>query len=217
MSSPIRTRFAAIVAACALTFSVVVATAAPASAAKVSCSISTTKTVRYGDTGSCVELLQQRIGGVSVDGHFGSKTNYAVQQFQRANGLAVDGIVGTQTWNRIRQGLPRQGSVTYAGTGSHAGVTVYACHLSSRTGVRFAVRNKTSVRFRDVVLEQVDWQGYGMIIAEGIGSGATVSGGGWALGATESFRRVNVRLSNGSERSVNRTFSFVRDRLPDCR
>lgn len=218
MSSPVRTRLAAIVAASALTFSVVVATSAPASAATVSCSISATKTVRPNDTGSCVKLLQQRIGGLSTDSHFGSLTTYAVRQFQRANGLAVDGIVGSRTWSKIKQGLPRQGTVLYAGTGSHAGVTVYACRNSASTGVRYAVRNKTSSTLSRVTLSTSSNGGGSSTYVDRISRGQTKSGSHYqATGTTKSFRSITVATSSGSKKSVNLTFSFVRNRLPACR
>lgn len=66
-------------------------------------------TVRMGDDGPNVLLLQQRLmanncdpGG--LDGQFGPKTLAAVKQFQRAKKLTVDGIVGPQTWAAILQG-----------------------------------------------------------------------------------------------------------------
>ncbi len=63
-------------------------------------------TVRMGDDGPNVLLLQQRLmsnncdpGG--LDGKFGPKTLAAVKQFQRAKKLTVDGIVGPQTWSAL--------------------------------------------------------------------------------------------------------------------
>lgn len=216
MSSRIRFRLAASVAACALASSVVAATSAPASAATVNCSISATKTVRLNDTGTCVKLVQQRLGGLSADSHFGSLTDNAVRQFQRANSLTADGIVGPQTWSKIKQGLPSRGTVIYAGTSSHAGVTVYACRNSASTGVRYAVRNKTSSTFNKVTLWK-SGSSAGTYVAH-IGPGQTVSQAGYqATGTTGSFRRVEVVLSNGSVKPVNRTFTFVRNRLPICR
>lgn len=216
MSSRIRSRLAAFVVAGALAGSVVVATSAPASAATVNCSISATRTVRYNDTGTCVKLVQQRLGGLSLDSHFGSLTDAAVRQFQRANGLSADGVVGPATWTKIKQGLPRQGTVIYAGTSSHAGVTAYACRNSASTGVRYAVRNKTSSTFNQVTLWR-SGSSSGTYVTY-IAPGRTVSQSAYqATGSTGSFRRVEVKLSNGTTRSVNRTFSFTRNRLPICR
>jgi hypothetical protein len=54
-----------------------------------------------------VELLQQRLNAtgtappLTVDGHFGWKTDEAVRVFQRAHLLVVDGICGSRTWREL--------------------------------------------------------------------------------------------------------------------
>lgn len=62
-------------------------------------------TLRRGSKGSYVTLLQTALinrgydlGAMGADGDFGSRTERAVETFQRANGLTVDGIVGPKTW-----------------------------------------------------------------------------------------------------------------------
>lgn len=62
-------------------------------------------TLRRGAKGSYVTLLQTALinrgydlGTMGADGDFGSRTERAVQAFQRANRLEVDGIVGPLTW-----------------------------------------------------------------------------------------------------------------------
>lgn len=55
-------------------------------------------TIRRGSTGDAVRTLQEKLGGLTVDGIFGAKTEAAVRNFQRARGLQVDGIVGPKTW-----------------------------------------------------------------------------------------------------------------------
>ena len=87
-------------------------------------------TLRRGDTGLYVELVQFWLGGlalyeeslpaVTVDGNFGAGTEAAVRAFQSQAGLAVDGVVGQATWQalfeawaaraerRRRHRLPRQ-------------------------------------------------------------------------------------------------------------
>ncbi len=57
-----------------------------------------------GAEGRQVQLLQQALGGVGVDGVYGPETEAAVAAFQERNGLAVDGVVGPQTWNALRGG-----------------------------------------------------------------------------------------------------------------
>ncbi|HXB16859.1 MAG TPA: peptidoglycan-binding protein [Solirubrobacteraceae bacterium] len=55
-----------------------------------------------GSEGRQVQLLQQALGSVKVDGIFGPETEAAVAHFQERNGLAVDGVVGPQTAGALR-------------------------------------------------------------------------------------------------------------------
>lgn len=55
-------------------------------------------TLRQGDRGSHVRVLQRNLGGLAADGRFGPKTTDAVRKFQRAKKLTADGIVGQKTW-----------------------------------------------------------------------------------------------------------------------
>ena len=48
-----------------------------------------------------VKCLQAMLGGLTIDGDFGSKTLAAVKAFQQKNGLVQDGIVGPKTWKSI--------------------------------------------------------------------------------------------------------------------
>ena len=57
-----------------------------------------------GSEGRQVQLLQQALGGLNVDGIFGPETEAAVRSFQSSHGLAVDGIVGPQTSAALRGG-----------------------------------------------------------------------------------------------------------------
>lgn len=56
------------------------------------CSTSKNKTSAY----TCA--IQIALGGLEVDGIYGSKTKNAVAAFQAANGLEVDGVCGQKTW-----------------------------------------------------------------------------------------------------------------------
>jgi peptidoglycan hydrolase-like protein with peptidoglycan-binding domain len=64
-----------------------------------------------GDEGRQVELLQQALGNVAVDGVFGPETESAVQQFQESRGLTADGIVGPLTSAALRGHTPARASV----------------------------------------------------------------------------------------------------------
>lgn len=63
------------------------------------------KTLRRGDSGTDVKLLQVRLVNkglrVNIDGDFGAKTEYAVEVFQKNHGLYADGVVGPQTWKAL--------------------------------------------------------------------------------------------------------------------
>ncbi len=50
-----------------------------------------------GSEGRQVQLLQQALGSVKVDGIFGPETEAAVSSFQASRGLTADGVVGAQT------------------------------------------------------------------------------------------------------------------------
>jgi Putative peptidoglycan binding domain len=50
-----------------------------------------------GSEGRQVQLLQQALGGIKVDGIFGPETEQAVRAFQTSHGLTVDGVVGPLT------------------------------------------------------------------------------------------------------------------------
>lgn len=58
-------------------------------------------TVRYGSNNSYVKTVQQRLGGLAVDGVFGAQTLAKVKSFQSSHRLAADGIVGPLTWTAL--------------------------------------------------------------------------------------------------------------------
>ncbi|WP_460206898.1 peptidoglycan-binding domain-containing protein [Scytonema sp. NUACC21] len=64
-------------------------------------------TVRRGDTGSSVRLLQNiliSLGYLARDlntGNFLEQTDLAVRNFQSDNSLRVDGVVGPRTWDLL--------------------------------------------------------------------------------------------------------------------
>ena len=53
--------------------------------------------LKKGDKGENVKILQKALGGITVDGDFGAKTEAAVKAFQKSKGLTADGIVGSAT------------------------------------------------------------------------------------------------------------------------
>jgi peptidoglycan hydrolase-like protein with peptidoglycan-binding domain len=61
--------------------------------------------------GRQVELLQQAVGAIKVDGIFGPETEEAVRAFQASRGLTVDGIVGPTTSAALRGQAPAKASL----------------------------------------------------------------------------------------------------------
>lgn len=70
-------------------------------------------TLREGDTGRDVELIQRKLNRISAnfpgipkispaDGFYGPSTTAAVRKFQEVFNLDVDGLVGRATWNQIQ-------------------------------------------------------------------------------------------------------------------
>ncbi len=55
-----------------------------------------------GSEGRQVQILQQTLGAIKVDGVFGPETEAAVRSFQESRGLTVDGVVGPLTSAALR-------------------------------------------------------------------------------------------------------------------
>lgn len=88
-----------------------------------------TKTLKYGDKGADVTLLQQNLqkigyylksGGYDlvVDGSYGQYTKQAVQQFQRATGHDDDGVFGPKTCPDLNQKVLAKDGVSTTSTTS---------------------------------------------------------------------------------------------------
>lgn len=58
------------------------------------------QTLRIGNKGSDVILLQQKLG-IRADGIFGPQTEAAVKKYQSEHGCTPDGIVGPHTWDAL--------------------------------------------------------------------------------------------------------------------
>lgn len=87
-----------------------------------------------GSSGTCVKVLQRKIGYLSVDGSYGDRTAKRVRAFQRDTGLGVDGKVGPATWSKIK----RYGKAL----GWKNGVTFYMCKVDA-TYIRNSVWNNS--------------------------------------------------------------------------
>ncbi|MGO1165321.1 MAG: peptidoglycan-binding protein, partial [Janibacter sp.] len=56
-----------------------------------------------GSRSSGVKSVQRTVGGVAVDGSYGSGTTKAVRSFQRVTGLEPTGIVDEKTWDALEE------------------------------------------------------------------------------------------------------------------
>ena len=90
-------------------------TSSPTNAVQVTPS----QTLRLGDEGDDVVLLQVRLMALGylsgkADGVFGSATGAALAAFQLRNGLEADGIAGTKTYKKLfsADAIPAQSAVT---------------------------------------------------------------------------------------------------------
>jgi hypothetical protein len=67
--------------------------------------MATFASIRLGDRGARVTLVQQRLKALgfraTVNGKFGPATKAAVLAFQRSRRLATDGVVGARTWHAL--------------------------------------------------------------------------------------------------------------------
>ena len=78
-------------------------------------------TLRPGDSGPAVQMLQQRLFDLGywlpgVDGEYGQGTSQAVMAFQKANGLGRDGIAGPITQGALADAGRPTGLTTDPGT-----------------------------------------------------------------------------------------------------
>ncbi|MFJ9392003.1 peptidoglycan-binding protein [Nocardioides sp. NPDC101246] len=179
MKTSVRLRMGGLLAAAAVATGGLVAVdagTAPADAA-VSCTISSPKTVRPGNTGSCVTLLQKVLGGLKPDGSFGSATTARVKEYQRAKGLSADGIAGSRTWSKIRAGMSGAGTIV----SSSATANWYACVIvRGGQSIRYTVTNKRSTGWKQAVIKTsgslADPVIHGSIPSKGTRSTASNSG-----------------------------------------
>jgi peptidoglycan hydrolase-like protein with peptidoglycan-binding domain len=72
----------------------------------ISVSASSEPLLQLHSQGQAVVLLQQKLGGLAVDGKFGPLTQARVEAYQAAHHLTVDGVVGPQTWGSLLNNAP---------------------------------------------------------------------------------------------------------------
>ena len=72
---------------------------------------------------ACVCAIQILLGGLTVDGNFGTKTKKAVAAFQAASSLTADGICGPKTWAKLIGSTAVSGYAPTTPAGNETAVT----------------------------------------------------------------------------------------------
>lgn len=72
--------------------------------------VAPTPTLKKGSKGQEVKELQSILGGLTVDGDFGTKTESALKEWQKGNGLTADGIYGTKSQAKMQAMLDGEGT-----------------------------------------------------------------------------------------------------------
>ena len=67
-------------------------------------------------TSAATCAVQILVGGLTVDGIYGTKTKKAVAAYQSSKGLSADGICGPKTWSALITGTASAGSAPTPGT-----------------------------------------------------------------------------------------------------
>ena len=105
-----------------------------------------TALLRYGSQNEAVRQLQEDLTKLgyytgTVSGHFGSKTEAAVIDFQRKNSLTADGVVGAKTLAKIEEKLGSSSS-----SSSSSSSTSSSSSSSSSSVLKYGVQNSEAVK-----------------------------------------------------------------------
>ena len=106
-------------------------------------------TLRVGSSGAAVKALQRGLGGLVVDGAFGSRTLEAVRAFQTSAKLSVTGVVDRKTWDalelRVHPLHPYWGTVLKRGSSGAAVVALQKALRITADGA-FGPKTEASVK-----------------------------------------------------------------------
>ena len=123
--------------------------AAGSASSSSSSSSGETALLRYGSQNEAVRQLQQDLTTLgyytgTVSGHFGSRTEAAVMDFQRKNGLTADGVVGAKTLAKIEEKLGSSSSSS--GSGSSSLSSSSSSSSSGSSILKYGVQNSEAVK-----------------------------------------------------------------------
>lgn len=111
-----------------------------------------TRTLRNGNTGNDVKLLQEALirldydcGRWGADGDFGDATEIALREFQKDNGLTVDGVFGKKSFAAIEAALAKlEATIEKPTKVKIVGGNCYIRTKSDKTGEVVAVARRNS-------------------------------------------------------------------------
>lgn len=168
--------------------------------------MSNPRTLRAGDIGADVTVLQQRLvrAGctITVDGHYGAQTTAAVIDYQRRSGFVTDGIVGPRTQAALT-GIVDPLALTQANLAAAASALdcdIAAIHAvieveSPRGG--FLPDGRVAILFeRHVFWRELVKQGINPAELHGVESICSQQRGGYVGGAGEYPRLVQASAIN---------------------
>jgi peptidoglycan hydrolase-like protein with peptidoglycan-binding domain len=102
-----------------------------------------------GSKGSAVKVLQRGLGGLVVDGAFGSRTLASVKRFQTSRGLKATGVVDAKTWTALELAthplLPHWGTVLKRGSKGAAVVALQKA-LRMKADGTYGATTETAVK-----------------------------------------------------------------------
>ncbi|XVX19314.1 peptidoglycan-binding domain-containing protein [Actinomycetota bacterium] len=105
--------------------------------------------LRTGSRGEAVKVLQRGIGGVVVDGAYGSRTASAVAAFQKSKGLPGTGVTDSATWKALEaRDYPLRAHYGVVVKRASTGAAVTALQRALRIGAdgEFGSQTETAVK-----------------------------------------------------------------------
>ena len=125
-------------------------------------SLTTTKTLVRGSSGSQVSVLQTMLNettkcNLDVDGSFGYKTEWCVKKYQEDNNLSVDGKVGPATRSSLNTNINKIDNSIYVA-------------IAKTSNMKLNVRQKASASSKDIgdVYTSEVYKVYGSQVVDGV-------------------------------------------------
>ena len=170
-------------------------------------SADTSGLLRYDSQGDAVRKLQQDLTALgyyngTISGHFGSKTEAAVMNFQKKNGLTADGVAGARTLEKIAAALSGSSS-----SSSSSGSSSSSSSSSDSSLLKFGTQSE-AVRTLQQNLKQLGYYSgsitgnFGNLTKEAVynfqkSTGLTADG----VAGAKTLAMISSKLAGGSSSS----------------